>query len=102
MREKINFRNRGNEKLTLDEGFKKFITTKKAMKLSDRSIGFYEDCFRYFTSFCTSQTLVEDRIPLTAKINREKLATSKRKKPDRTVGLLLEMVEISGIEPLTS
>ena len=60
MREQINFRNRGNAKLTLDEGFKKFITTKKAMKLSDRSIGFYEDCFRYFTAFCDPSTLTED------------------------------------------
>jgi len=31
MREKINFKSRVNEKPTLNEGFKKFIATKKAM-----------------------------------------------------------------------
>jgi len=60
MKEKINFRNRTNEKLTLEEGFKKFIAMKKAMKLSERTIDFYECCYKYFTAFCDGETLAEN------------------------------------------
>jgi len=30
------------------------------MKLSERSIGFYEDCFRYFTDFCDPNIPAEE------------------------------------------
>ena len=60
MREKINFKNYANEALTIDECFKKFITTKRAMRLSERTISFYEDCFRYFTAFCNENAKASD------------------------------------------
>lgn len=60
MREKISLKKKGNEKPNLAEGFKKFITTKKAMNLSARTILFYENCYRYFTDFCPVNTLAED------------------------------------------
>jgi hypothetical protein len=59
MREKIDFRKRAKEKLSIGEGFEKFIALKKAMKLSARSIVFYGDCFKYFTEFCNRDTLAE-------------------------------------------
>ena len=59
MKEKINLRNRTHGNLTLDEGFKKFIATKRAMRLSEKTIKFYEDCYRYFIEYCDSSTLTE-------------------------------------------
>ena len=60
MKEKISLRSRTNEKLTIEDGFKKFIATKKAMKLSDRTIKFYEDCYGYFTKFYDPKKFAED------------------------------------------
>jgi integrase/recombinase XerD len=59
VKEKINL-NRVSEKPTIGDCFNKFIMTKRAMNLSDRTIIFYLDCFKYFTEFCKPETLAED------------------------------------------
>jgi integrase/recombinase XerD len=56
MREKINLRGQINGTLTIYEGFKKFIAMKKAVKLSDRTIEYYENCYKRFTEYCDPQT----------------------------------------------
>lgn len=49
-----------NTSITLDEMFEKFITFKKMSNVSEETVVFYEDCFRYFGQFYkTNQTWLE-------------------------------------------
>ena len=59
-REKIVLGRPQTYKLTLAEGFQKFIALKKAMKASSRTVEFYEACYKYFTEYCDPNTLAED------------------------------------------
>jgi integrase/recombinase XerD len=60
MSKKINLTNRVSGKLTIGEAFRKFMATRRAMKVTDQTIYFYENCFKYFTEFCPADTLAED------------------------------------------
>ena len=47
---KIDF-NLKTKDLTMQEVFDKFINIKKILNLSDETIIFYENCFKYFSEF---------------------------------------------------
>ena len=40
-----------NNELTLEEGFVKFISLKRAMNITNQSLKYYENCFKYFITF---------------------------------------------------